>query len=668
MTIAPTQEIAAALPGYEIGGELGRGAMGVVLAARHMQLGREVAIKRLPPGLAADPAVRSRFAAEARVLAALEHPHIVPVYDFVDRDGLCLLVMEHLAGGTVWDRFVVHGFSHEAACGVAVVTCAALHYAHQSGVLHRDIKPENLLYGASGQLKVTDFGIAKVIGGDDTLATRAGSIIGSPAYIAPEQAGGGELGPPADVYSAGITLYELLSGSLPYSEEGGSLALVYRHVHEDAVPIRSIAPEVDPGVADVIMRALARDPRDRYPTAEAFGLAIAAAATAAWGRGWLERSGTRMLAAGPLAAATAGPPPIEAAAFGPPPRQRFAETEGYDAPPAFDEPAGPSAALLPGLPVVAPALAFQPAPPAPAPQAVPAVPRALVYPRAPERVSGADFADISGDLIPVREVLLIPRPPVTQWLAVAVLLVVVLLPASLGVGRPHRHPLAGARIVVNGADVSQGGTARIDPRLPIVVDVRSLPSSAAGTRVVTLRLSVAGVPIETTPDGLLVERPDGSRRAVLDASRGRFLLAGSMTAELTLSAVPHGVGSVHQFLAIRSRRSMATVPAGLLAILLLMVLSYAESALRPLRRTSVGRFGGFVRLAIVGTAFGAVVACFGWLLGWSYLTPRALIACAVPGALLGVAVASATVRSARRRLLRQVTDEAARPPMLGARV
>src|SRR4051812_14101183 len=148
--------VEAALPSYEITGELGRGGWGVVLGGRHRELGRDVAIKQLPRAFAADPAVRSRFLAEARVLASLDHPHVVPVFDFVERDGLCLLVMEQLTGGTLWSRFTGQGITATDACAVVVATCAALQCAHERGVLHRDVKPENLMFSAAGTLKVTD--------------------------------------------------------------------------------------------------------------------------------------------------------------------------------------------------------------------------------------------------------------------------------------------------------------------------------------------------------------------------------------------------------------------------------------------------------------------------------------------------------------------------------
>ena len=173
-------QVAAALPSYEIGEEIGRGSTGVVLAARHRQLGREVAVKLLPPELAENPLVRRRFVDEAKLLASFSHVHIVPVYDFVEQDGLCLLVMERLGGGTL-DAFARDGIEAPAACAAVVALCSGLQYAHERGVLHRDVKPGNVLVANDGLVKVTDFGIAKVLGGAETLVTRAGFVLGTPA-------------------------------------------------------------------------------------------------------------------------------------------------------------------------------------------------------------------------------------------------------------------------------------------------------------------------------------------------------------------------------------------------------------------------------------------------------------------------------------------------------
>ena len=315
------KQMVAALPAYEIGDELGRGAFGIVLAARHRYLDRPVAIKQLPRAFGADPKVRARFATEARLLAAVDHPHIVPIYDYVERSGLCLLVMERLTGGTAAHRLHEEGMTSEEACAVVLATCTALHFAHGKGVLHRDVKPENLMFSAEGVLKVTDFGLAKVLGSAFTMGTSAGYVLGTPAYIAPEQAEGMELDPATDVYSTATVLYELLSGSLPYSEEGGPVAVLYRHVHQDPRPLAEVAPHVPAAVAEVAERGLARDRTVRYSTAEEFGVALARAATASWGPGWpTSRAGMPLRASGPIAAATSLERPLGSARSSVPPR------------------------------------------------------------------------------------------------------------------------------------------------------------------------------------------------------------------------------------------------------------------------------------------------------------------------------------------------------------
>src|SRR5438874_1645569 len=300
------EAVAAALPLYEVEGGLGHGAWGIVLAGRHRQLGRDVAIKQLPREFGADPAVRSRFIAEARLLASLEHPHVVPLYDFVEHEGLCLLVMERLTGGTLLSRARAGSVTPQSSCAVILASLSALHYAHQRGVLHRDVKPENLMFSANGDLKVTDFGIAKVVGGAATVATRAGDVLGTPAYMAPEQAMGAELSPATDVYAVGTVLYELLSGTLPFPEDSNPVVMLYRHVHEDPKPLLEIAPHVSEKLAAVTQQALARDPADRYHDAEVFAVALAEAAVQTWGPGWLPASGMTLSTSGPVLSAATG--------------------------------------------------------------------------------------------------------------------------------------------------------------------------------------------------------------------------------------------------------------------------------------------------------------------------------------------------------------------------
>jgi serine/threonine protein kinase len=280
-----------ALPGYELGDHLGRGAFGVVIAGHHRGLGRDVAIKRLPRQFAEDPEVRARFAAEARLLASLDHAHIVPVYDFVEHDGMCLLVMERLTGGTVGSRQAGDGFRPEAACALVLAACAALQHAHDRGVLHRDVKPENLMFDGREVLKVADFGIAKVLAGATTAMTQTGFILGTPAYIAPEQAEGGDLSPSVDVYALGTVLYELLAGELPFPATQSPLTALYQRVHDDPRPLSEAAPDVPEALARVVTRSLARHAADRYESAQSLGSALAEAATETWGESWARDSG-----------------------------------------------------------------------------------------------------------------------------------------------------------------------------------------------------------------------------------------------------------------------------------------------------------------------------------------------------------------------------------------
>ena len=294
--------LAKALPAYDIGDQLGRGGMGVVVSGQHRQLGRRVAIKQLPEAVASDPEVRHRFTAEARVLASLDHPHVVPVYDFVESDGLCLLVMELLPGGTLRGRATAAGgFTAPHAVAVCLACTSGLAAAHRRGILHRDVKPENMLFAASGVLKVADFGIAKVLGRTSTVITRQGEVIGTPAYIAPEQLRGGPLSPATDIYAVATMLYELVAGVLPFPGEGEAMALLFRHAYEAPVPLHDAAPGVPDPVAAVVMRALATEPGDRFATAEAFGAALAGAGAEAWGEGWLSAEQVPIMDAGPIA-------------------------------------------------------------------------------------------------------------------------------------------------------------------------------------------------------------------------------------------------------------------------------------------------------------------------------------------------------------------------------
>ncbi|OAA29057.1 serine/threonine protein kinase [Frankia sp. EI5c] len=277
MPVVDRGRVAAALPGYGIGAELGSGAFGLVLAGYHQELDRRVAVKVLT---SPDAAAEAGFRAEARLLSRLDHPHIVRTYDYVVRGDLCMLVMEMLSGGTL-SRRALHP---EAACAVGLAIADALAHAHAHGVVHRDIKPANILFSDSGQPKITDFGISKVMEGSASTASR---VVGTPRYMAPEQITGDRLGPATDLYALGVVLYELFTGTRLAPAALPLPALLRHHTEVPPPP----PPGVPAPLAAVLMRCLAKRPDQRHPSAHAFALDLARAATSVFGRNWLDRSG-----------------------------------------------------------------------------------------------------------------------------------------------------------------------------------------------------------------------------------------------------------------------------------------------------------------------------------------------------------------------------------------
>src|SRR5918999_2355073 len=255
---------------YELEGEIGRGGMSVVYRARDLRLNRPVAVKVLPPELAYDPAVRTRFTREAQTSALLSHPHIVPIYDVGEGDGIAYFVMALVTGGNL-AALLTHE-PRQPIDEVRRLLCEiadALAYAHLRGVIHRDIKPDNILLdGETGRAMVTDFGIARAIE-SGTRLTVTGLAVGTPAYMSPEQAvGEREIDGRSDIYSLGVLAYQMLTGRVPFTA-GNSMALLLKHVGERPRPIAELRPDVPQTLRDAIERALAKEPDDRWPTAGA---------------------------------------------------------------------------------------------------------------------------------------------------------------------------------------------------------------------------------------------------------------------------------------------------------------------------------------------------------------------------------------------------------------
>jgi Protein kinase domain len=646
-------QVEAALPSYQIGAELGRGGWGVVLAGTHRQLGREVAIKQLPRAFAADRDVRARFTAEARVLASLDHPHIVPVYDYVEQDGLCLLVMEQLPGGTLWSRFSTEGFTPPAATAAVLASIAGLQAAHEHHILHRDVKPENLMFSASGALKVTDFGIAKVVGGEGTLATRAGEVVGTPAYIAPEQARGATLSPATDVYAVATMFYELLSGQLPFADDADAMALLFKHAFESPVPLLEVAPFVPASLAEVVMRGLATEPTDRYPTAEAFGVAIAEAATSAWGAGWLAAEGTPVMGASSIVAATDR--------VTTPPRAPTLADQAVAAPVE----ATPAPRTVADAAPVTPADATPP-PPAPAPPTIadlaPAPPTiadlAPVRPTNDVHRAGVDLADVDeGDLVPVKEVLTPPAKATVPLLIAAALVVITVIIALVGLGSGSSGGLPANRVTVAGKDPAGGQVLHLDLSKPIPVGVAAGVATSATRAKLTLQALGQQVSQSSAP-----LKPFGTGRvATIDASSARYLYAGRFTARLDLvgstaaaagpSTTPVGqpVSEAHVDFGVQTKQFGLLSAGGAVVILVLLFAgAYAESFARSLRkgkRSTVAMLG----LAGMGALIGIAIVGLAWVLAIRLPTVATVVVCAVLGAAAGAAGAVGSKRVGRQR-------------------
>jgi hypothetical protein len=320
--------VAQALPDYEIAGpELGRGEFGIVWRGRHRQLQRDVAIKQLAGPATEAAEYRMRFRREARILAQMDHPHVVTVHDYREQGELRLLIMELLSGGSFADRRD-SGMNLETAIASVMAAAYGLQYVHEHGILHRDVKPENLMFDGRGTMKVSDFGIARAEYGDATAVnlTHDGEFFGTPAYVSPEQIAHAlaeyrpDLDARSDQYSLAAVLYEALSGQLTHDLSGGALALCNRRMNQKPRPLRELAPDVPAEVRLVVMRALERVPEDRYESAGEFAGALGSAAATALGPDWHSRSDVRIRDSGPAAVAASGgaAAPLLAATWRPP--------------------------------------------------------------------------------------------------------------------------------------------------------------------------------------------------------------------------------------------------------------------------------------------------------------------------------------------------------------
>ncbi len=246
---------------YRIERELGRGAMGVVYKAFDPVVERSVAIKTIRLDVENAPDLVTRLRREAKSVGQLEHPNIVTLYDAGESSGLFYLAMQFIQGETLQDRMTRQGwFPLREVLEIFSQICAGLDYAHQHGVIHRDIKPANIMITHDGVVKLTDFGIAKIAG---TGTTSTGLVVGTPSYMSPEQALGRPLDGRSDIFSLGSILYEMMTGEKAFAGQNVT-TVMYKIVHEPPMPLAVLQPGLDPAVEAIVLRALAKNPEQRY--------------------------------------------------------------------------------------------------------------------------------------------------------------------------------------------------------------------------------------------------------------------------------------------------------------------------------------------------------------------------------------------------------------------
>lgn len=254
---------------YKITGLLGQGGMGVVFQAHDTTIERDVAVKLLPAELAADKSMLDRFLAEAKAAGRLAHPHVVSIHEIGQHDDIHFIVMELMPGGSADDHLEKLGpYTPQEATQVIADACEGVGVAHLSGLIHRDIKPANLLQSKHGTIKVADFGLAKGVLKHSEQLTQDGQLLGTPFFMSPEQCESKPVDNRSDIYSLGGTYYTLLTGEHPYSDAGSIVQIMYAHCHSEVLDPREVNSQIPEQCAEIVKKAMAKNPDDRYQTAE----------------------------------------------------------------------------------------------------------------------------------------------------------------------------------------------------------------------------------------------------------------------------------------------------------------------------------------------------------------------------------------------------------------
>ncbi len=254
---------------YQITGMLGRGGMGVVVKGFDPMIEREVAIKVLAEHLAADETALGRFLAEAKAAGKLNHPNVVAIHEICQEGQMYFLVQEFVAGGSLDNRLTFgNPMPIEEATRAMIDACKGVGAAHAVGLIHRDLKPANFMQAADGMVKVVEFGLAKITNSVNPGFTQAGTMVGTPLYMSPEQCSAKPLDHRTDIYSLGATYFSLLTGKEPYPEAETVSQLMYLHCHGPVLDPKSLNDKLPPACSQIVARAMAKSPEDRYQSTD----------------------------------------------------------------------------------------------------------------------------------------------------------------------------------------------------------------------------------------------------------------------------------------------------------------------------------------------------------------------------------------------------------------